>query len=34
MSEEARSLLNSIILMLLVRQKVNLEGGGGDVRLT
>ena len=34
-SDEARSLLNSTILMLLVRQKVILDGGGRgvDVRL-
>ena len=33
-SDEARSLLNTMILMFLVRRKVNLEGGGGvGVRL-
>ena len=30
-SDEARSLLNSTILMFLVRRKVILEGGGGGV---
>ena len=30
-SYEARSLLNSMILMFLVRRKVNSEGGGGCV---
>ena len=30
-SDEARSLLNSMKLMFLVRRKVNSEGGGGGV---
>ena len=33
-SDKGRSLLNSMILIFLVRRKVNLEGGGGvGVRL-